>query len=67
MFMDWEINMVKMSILTKAIYRLSAIIMKILLFYIEIMKTILQYIWKYKKKTKIAKQTLSKRKTNNYA
>jgi hypothetical protein len=67
MFMDWKINMVKMSILTKAIYRLSAIIMKILLFYIEIMKTILQYIWKYKKKTKIAKQILSKRKTNNYA
>ena len=45
-----RINIVKMSILSKAIYRCSAILIKLpRAFFIELEQIISQYVWKYKK------------------
>ena len=48
-FMDREINIIKMSIIPKAIYRFSAIPIKILIVYfIDVEQIFQKFIWNYK-------------------
>ena len=60
MLMDQRINVVKISTLPKAIYRLNTISIQLPMVFFTVGKIISQFVWKYKK-LRIAKAILRKK------
>ena len=49
MFLDWK-NIIKMTIIHKAIYRFSAVPIKLpIAFFIELEQKLLQFVWKHRR------------------
>jgi hypothetical protein len=60
-----RINVVKIAILPKSIYRFNVVTIKILThFFRELEKAICKFIWNNKKKTRIAKTLLNDKRTS---
>ena len=50
MFLDWKINIVRMTLLPKAIYRCKAILVKLpMAFFTELEQKLKKFVWKHKR------------------